>query len=57
MLVGGSYIACEVAASLTALGKQCTLVMLEDAPLSTGFGADGGRASSRRCSARTASSA
>ena len=38
VLVGGSYIACEVAASLTALGKQCTMVMIEDAPLSTHFG-------------------
>jgi 3-phenylpropionate/trans-cinnamate dioxygenase ferredoxin reductase subunit len=38
VLIGGSYIACEVAASLTTLGKQCTLVMLEDVPLSTGFG-------------------
>ena len=38
VLIGGSYIACEVAASLTVLGKQCTLVMLEDGPLSTGFG-------------------
>jgi 3-phenylpropionate/trans-cinnamate dioxygenase ferredoxin reductase subunit len=38
VLVGGSYIACEVAASLTSIGKQCTLVMLEDTPLSTGFG-------------------
>ena len=43
VLIGGSYIACEVAASLTKLGKQCTLVMLEDAPLSTGFGTDAGR--------------
>jgi 3-phenylpropionate/trans-cinnamate dioxygenase ferredoxin reductase subunit len=38
VLVGGSYIACEVAASLTAMGKRCTLVMIEDAPLSTHFG-------------------
>jgi 3-phenylpropionate/trans-cinnamate dioxygenase ferredoxin reductase component len=38
VLVGGSYIACEVAASLTALGKRCTMVMVEDAPLSTHFG-------------------
>ena len=38
VLIGGSYIACEVAASLTVLGKRCTLVMLEDGPLSTGFG-------------------
>ena len=43
VLVGGSYIACEVAATLTALGRQCTLVMLEDQPLSTGFGATAGR--------------
>jgi 3-phenylpropionate/trans-cinnamate dioxygenase ferredoxin reductase component len=38
VLVGGSYIACEVAASLTHLGKRCTMVMAEDAPLSLGFG-------------------
>jgi 3-phenylpropionate/trans-cinnamate dioxygenase ferredoxin reductase subunit len=38
VLIGGSYIACEAACSLTVLGKQCTLVMLEDGPLSTGFG-------------------
>ena len=43
VLIGGSYIACEVAASLTTLGKQCTLVMLEDAPLSNGFGTDAGK--------------
>jgi 3-phenylpropionate/trans-cinnamate dioxygenase ferredoxin reductase subunit len=42
VLVGGSYIACEVAASLTELGKKCTMVMLEDAPLATGFGGDVG---------------
>ena len=38
VLVGGSYIACEVAATLTSLGKRCTMVMLEDAPLATHFG-------------------
>jgi 3-phenylpropionate/trans-cinnamate dioxygenase ferredoxin reductase subunit len=38
VLVGGSYIACEVAASLTQMGKRCTLVMTEDAPMSLGFG-------------------
>ena len=38
VLVGGSYIACEVAASLTVQGKRCTLVMPEDGPLSLGFG-------------------
>jgi 3-phenylpropionate/trans-cinnamate dioxygenase ferredoxin reductase subunit len=43
VLVGGSYIACEVAASLTSLGKRCTLVMVESAPMCTGFGDDVGR--------------
>jgi 3-phenylpropionate/trans-cinnamate dioxygenase ferredoxin reductase subunit len=38
VLIGGSYIACEVAASLTSEGKSCTLVMIEDGPLSLGFG-------------------
>jgi 3-phenylpropionate/trans-cinnamate dioxygenase ferredoxin reductase subunit len=42
VLIGGSYIACEVAASLTALGKQCTLVAMEDLPLSTHFGPTAG---------------
>ena len=42
VLVGGSFIACEVAASLTALGKRCSLVMLEDRPLSAAFGATAG---------------
>lgn len=36
--VGGSYIGCEVAASLRALGKQVTIVMLEDEPMERGFG-------------------
>jgi hypothetical protein len=34
VLVGGSFIACEVAASLTSAGKSCTLVMQEELPLS-----------------------
>ncbi|MEA2126103.1 MAG: 3-phenylpropionate/trans-cinnamate dioxygenase ferredoxin reductase component, partial [Solirubrobacteraceae bacterium] len=38
VLVGGSYIACEVAASLTVQGKRCALVAMESAPLSNGFG-------------------
>jgi 3-phenylpropionate/trans-cinnamate dioxygenase ferredoxin reductase subunit len=38
VLVGGSYIACEVAASLTSLGKQCAMVAMESAPLVAGFG-------------------
>ncbi len=42
VLIGGSYIACEVAASLTARGKKCTLVMLEAAPLANGFGEEVG---------------
>jgi 3-phenylpropionate/trans-cinnamate dioxygenase ferredoxin reductase component len=40
--VGGSYIGCEVAASLTAIGKRCTIVMLEAEPLERGFGARAG---------------
>ena len=31
--VGGSYIGCEVAASLTKLGKHVTILMLEDEPM------------------------
>jgi 3-phenylpropionate/trans-cinnamate dioxygenase ferredoxin reductase component len=37
-IVGGSYIATEVAASLTLLGKRCTLVMQETLPTERGFG-------------------
>ena len=43
VLAGGSYIACEVAATLTTLGRRCTMVMLEDAPLSAHFGPTAGR--------------
>jgi 3-phenylpropionate/trans-cinnamate dioxygenase ferredoxin reductase subunit len=42
VMVGGSYIGCEVAASLTEMGKQCTMVMLESVALSTGFGEEVG---------------
>ena len=42
-LIGGSYIACEVAASLTLLGSTCTMVMLEPVTLSRGFGQLAGR--------------
>jgi len=38
VLIGGSYVACEVAASLTEMGRHCTMVMVEDAPLCTHFG-------------------
>jgi 3-phenylpropionate/trans-cinnamate dioxygenase ferredoxin reductase component len=43
VLVGGSYIGCEVAASLTAKGKSCTIVMMEDVTLSRTFGDEPGR--------------
>jgi 3-phenylpropionate/trans-cinnamate dioxygenase ferredoxin reductase subunit len=43
VLAGGSYIASEVAATLTGLGRRCTMIMLEDAPLSAQFGAVAGR--------------
>jgi 3-phenylpropionate/trans-cinnamate dioxygenase ferredoxin reductase subunit len=43
VLVGGSYIGCEVAASLTAQGKKCTIVAMEDVALSRTFGTDAGR--------------
>ena len=42
-IVGGSYIATEVAASLTLLGKRCTLVMQESLPTERGFGPVVGR--------------
>ncbi len=38
VLIGGSYIGCEVAASLTMLGKKCAIVMQEQATLERGFG-------------------
>jgi 3-phenylpropionate/trans-cinnamate dioxygenase ferredoxin reductase subunit len=43
VLIGGSYIASEVAASLTELGSSCTMVMIEPVPLSRGFGEQAGR--------------
>ncbi len=43
VLIGGSYIGCEVAASLTKLGIHCTIVMQEDITLQRGFGARAGR--------------
>lgn len=41
--IGGSYIGTEVAASLTTLGKSCSIVMMEDVTLQTGFGEQAGR--------------
>jgi 3-phenylpropionate/trans-cinnamate dioxygenase ferredoxin reductase component len=43
VLIGGSYIGTEVAASLTAKGTKCTIVMMEDVALSRTFGEDAGR--------------
>jgi 3-phenylpropionate/trans-cinnamate dioxygenase ferredoxin reductase subunit len=43
VLIGGSYIACEVAASLTERGSSCALVMLEAVTLSRTFGEQAGR--------------
>ena len=38
VLIGGSYIASEVAATLTEMGSQCTMVMMEPVALSRTFG-------------------
>jgi 3-phenylpropionate/trans-cinnamate dioxygenase ferredoxin reductase component len=43
VMIGGSYIGCEVAASLTELGSQCSIVMMEELPLSRTFGVQAGR--------------
>jgi 3-phenylpropionate/trans-cinnamate dioxygenase ferredoxin reductase subunit len=43
VLIGGSYIGTEVAASLTAKGVKCTIVMMEDVALSRTFGEPAGR--------------
>jgi 3-phenylpropionate/trans-cinnamate dioxygenase ferredoxin reductase component len=43
VLVGGSYIGCEVAATLTTLGKRCTILMQEAVPLEHHFGSEVGR--------------
>jgi 3-phenylpropionate/trans-cinnamate dioxygenase ferredoxin reductase component len=42
VLVGGSYIAAEVAASLAATGTDCTMVAVEEVALSRTFGDDAG---------------
>jgi len=42
VLIGGSYIGCEVAASLTLIGKHCTIVMQEHKTLERAFGARAG---------------
>src|SRR4051812_15350102 len=43
VLIGGSYIASEVAASLTAKGAKCSMGMMEDVALSRTFGDEPGR--------------
>jgi len=43
VLIGGSYIGCEVAASMTMLGKRATIVMQEQRTLERGFGKLAGR--------------
>jgi 3-phenylpropionate/trans-cinnamate dioxygenase ferredoxin reductase subunit len=43
VLIGGSYIGCEVAASLTMMGKRATIVMQEEVTLERGFGKTAGR--------------
>jgi 3-phenylpropionate/trans-cinnamate dioxygenase ferredoxin reductase component len=43
VLVGGSYIGCEVAASLKSKGTDCAIVMMEDVALSRTFGEEPGR--------------
>ncbi len=53
VIVGGSYIGTEVAATLTALGKKAIIVMQEEVVHEHGFGATAGR-SSRACSRSTA---
>ncbi|MDT4930446.1 MAG: 3-phenylpropionate/trans-cinnamate dioxygenase ferredoxin reductase component [Pseudonocardiales bacterium] len=43
VLVGGSYIGCEVAATLTATGKRCTVLMRENTCFEHHLGSRGGR--------------
>jgi 3-phenylpropionate/trans-cinnamate dioxygenase ferredoxin reductase component len=43
VLIGGSYIGCEVAASLTAKGTKCAIVTMEEVVLSRTFGEEVGR--------------
>jgi 3-phenylpropionate/trans-cinnamate dioxygenase ferredoxin reductase subunit len=40
VMIGGSYIASEVSASLTELGSQCAMVMMEERALSRTFGSE-----------------
>ena len=42
VLIGGSFIGTEVAASLTAMGKKCTIVMMEEVTFEGPFGSQAG---------------
>lgn len=42
VLIGGSYIGTEVAASLTAMGRRCTILMQEEVTLERAFGREVG---------------
>ncbi|MHB1468561.1 MAG: NAD(P)/FAD-dependent oxidoreductase, partial [Solirubrobacteraceae bacterium] len=42
VVIGGSYIGCEVAASLTSVGHRVSIVMQERMPLERGFGPEAG---------------
>ena len=55
VLIGGSYIGCEVAASLTAKGVECTIVMIEDVASSRDASASRPGAGSTSSSNRTGS--
>ncbi len=43
VLIGGSYIGCEVAATLAARGNKCAIVMMEDVTLERVYGPEVGR--------------
>src|SRR3954466_5994716 len=43
VLIGGSYIGAQLAASLPAKGTKCTIVTMEDVALSRSFGDEAGR--------------
>jgi 3-phenylpropionate/trans-cinnamate dioxygenase ferredoxin reductase subunit len=42
VVIGGSFIGCEVAATLTSLGRRCSIVMQEQVPLERQFGREVG---------------
>jgi 3-phenylpropionate/trans-cinnamate dioxygenase ferredoxin reductase component len=52
VMVGGSYVGCEAAATLADQGKACTILMLESTTLEQHFGARAGAAVQRRLEER-----